>query len=136
MKSARIFLASVFLASFGSAGAMADCQIADAKLEEAILQKPELRGAANRQKVRDLRILRDAAFTLWSYGRHEDCQRLVANIRELVFAPSMGNLGDNDEEEAENRSPRENQRCSAAQCRATGTRKGPSRSSVLTNSPQ
>ena len=101
MKSAPIFLASVFLASFGSAGAMADCQIADAKLEEAILQKPELRGAANRQKVRDLRTLRDAAFTLWSYGRHEDCQRLVANIRELVFAPSMGNLGDNDEEEAE-----------------------------------
>src|SRR5215218_11129202 len=101
MRSATIFLTSAFLVALGSAGALADCQIADAKLEEAILQKPELRGPANRQKVRDLRILRDAAFTLWSYGRHEDCQRLVANIRELVFAPSMGNLGDNDEEEAE-----------------------------------
>jgi hypothetical protein len=100
MKS-TIILTCAFLTALGVTGAMADCQIADAKLEEAILQKPELRGAANRQTVRDLRILRDAAFTLWSYGRHEDCQRLVANIRELVFAPSMGSLGDNDEEEAE-----------------------------------
>ena len=33
----------------------------DAKLEDAILKKPEFPGAANRQKVRDL----DAAFTLW-----------------------------------------------------------------------
>ena len=48
MKSATIVLTCAFLASFGSAGAMADCQIADAKLEEAILQKPELRGAAKR----------------------------------------------------------------------------------------
>jgi hypothetical protein len=55
----------------------------------------------NRQEVRDLRTLRDAAFALWSYGRHEDCERLVANIRELVFAPSMASLGDNDEEAAE-----------------------------------
>jgi len=51
--------------------------------------------------VRDLRSLRDAAFTLWSYGRHADCERLLANIRELVSAPSMGSLGDNDEDEAE-----------------------------------
>jgi hypothetical protein len=80
---------------------LADCQIADAKLEEAILNKPEFRGPANRQTVRDLRTLRDAAFTLWSYGRHDDCERLVANIRELVAAPSMGSLGGNDEEEAE-----------------------------------
>ena len=100
MKSASFLLAGGLLAALAS-GAMADCQIADAKLEEAILQKPELRGPANRQKVRDLRILRDAAFTLWSYGRHEDCERLVANIRELVFAPSMASLGDNDEEEAD-----------------------------------
>ena len=101
MKSATILLTCTFLSAVAITEAFADCQIADAKLEEAILQKPELRGPINRQKVRDLRILRDAAFTLWSYGRHEDCERLVANIRELVFAPSMGNLGDNDEEEAE-----------------------------------
>src|SRR5215207_1385055 len=71
------------------------------QLEEAILQKPELRGPAHRQSVRDLRSLRDAAFTLWSYGRHADCERLLANIRELISAPSMGRLGDNDEDEAE-----------------------------------
>src|SRR3954464_13381769 len=81
--------------------ALADCQIADAKLEEAILSKPELRGPANRQTVRDLRSLRDAAFTLWSYGRHADCERLMANIRELISGPSMSSLGDNDEDAAE-----------------------------------
>ena len=80
---------------------MADCQLADANLEEAILKKPELRGPANRQMVRDLRSLRDAAFTLWSYGRHDDCERLLGNIRELVAAPSMAAMGGNDEDEAE-----------------------------------
>jgi hypothetical protein len=79
----------------------ADCQIADAKLEEAILKNPSLRGPANRQAVRDLRSLRDAALTLRSYGRHEDCERLLGNIRELISGPPMGSLGDNDEEEAD-----------------------------------
>jgi hypothetical protein len=37
--------------------------------------------------VRDLRSLRDAAFTLRSYGRHDDCERLLANIRELISGP-------------------------------------------------
>ncbi len=101
MKSARILLAVALLGPLSLTAAMADCQIADAKLEEAILQKPDLRGPANRQAVRDLRSLRDAAFTLWSYGRHADCERLLANIRELVAGPSMGTLGDNDEDEAE-----------------------------------
>jgi hypothetical protein len=80
---------------------VADCQIADAKLEEAILQKPELRGVANRQTVRDLRNLRDAAITLWSYGRYDDCERLLGNIRELLAGPPMDSLGGNDEEQAE-----------------------------------
>src|SRR5215204_4900803 len=101
MKPVKILLAIVLLGAFGTTQAMADCQISDAKLEEAILQKPELRGPANRQSVRDLRSLRDAAFTLWSYGRHADCERLLANIRELIAGPAMGSLGDNDEEEAE-----------------------------------
>ena len=57
--------------------------------------------AANRQAVRDLRSLRDAAFTLQSYGRHDDCDRLLANIRELIAGPVMSSLGDNDEESAE-----------------------------------
>src|SRR5215211_1287140 len=101
MKLQLLIAATVVMTALGSTHAFADCQIADAKLEEAILQKPELQGRANRQMVRDLRSLRDAAFTLWSYGRHDDCERLLANIRELVASPSMGTLGDNDEDEAE-----------------------------------
>jgi PRC-barrel domain len=100
MNFRRILFAAVFLGAAGTA-AMAECQIADAKLEEAILSNPDLRGPANRQSVRDLRNLRDAAFTLWSYGRHDDCERLVANIRELIAGPKMSTLGGNDEEEAE-----------------------------------
>ena len=101
MKPAGILLAVVLLGSVGVTAAMAECQIADAKLEEAILNKPDLRGPANTQIVRDLRNLRDAAFTLWSYGRHDDCERLLGNIRELLAGPPMGNLGDNDEEAAD-----------------------------------
>lgn len=100
MKSATICLVSAVMA-FGMSQAIAECQIADAKLEEAILNKPELRGVQNRQAVRDLRSLRDAAFTLQSYGRHDDCERLLANIRELIAGPAMSTLGDNDEEAAD-----------------------------------
>ena len=85
----------------GTHEARAECQIADAKLEEAILNKPQLRGVKNRQAVRDLRSLRDAAFTLQSYGRHDDCERMLANIRELIAGPVMSSLGDSDEESAE-----------------------------------
>src|SRR5438477_12264332 len=92
---------AVLLGTVGTATAEAECEIADAKLEEAIQQNPRLRGPANSQSVRDLRSLRDAAFTLRSYGRHEDCERLLANIRELIAGPPMGSLGDNDEEEAD-----------------------------------
>ena len=81
MIAVRILFVATLLSMIGVTSAMAECQIADAKLEEAILQNPELRGPKNRQAVRDLRSLRDAAFTLWSYGRHEDCERLLANIR-------------------------------------------------------
>src|SRR3954454_59391 len=95
-----ILMAAIF-GAVGFTGAKAECEIADAKLEEAISQNPRLRGPANSQSVRDLRSLRDAAFTLRSYGRHEDCERLLANIRELIAGPPMGSLGDNDEEEAD-----------------------------------
>ena len=100
MKPAMTVLAAALLSAVGVTAAVADCQIADAKLEEAILHNPQLRGPGNRQAVRDLRSLRDAAFTLWSYGRHDDCERMVANIRELIAGPNMGSLGGNDEEEA------------------------------------
>ncbi|MBB3971864.1 PRC-barrel domain-containing protein [Hansschlegelia beijingensis] len=101
MRIAKIALIAAVLSGSGAAGALADCQIADAKLEEAVLKSPALRGPANRQAVRDLRNLRDAAFTLRSYGRHEDCERLLGNIRELISGPVMSSLGDNDEEEAD-----------------------------------
>src|SRR5919107_5201629 len=101
MKTPTILLSVALLSMLGVTPAMADCQIADARLEEAILQKPELRGKANRQTVRDLRNLRDAAVTLWSYGRHEDCERLLGNIRELLSGPPMNSLGGNDEGDAE-----------------------------------
>ncbi len=101
MKPVIVFLVGAVVASLVFSDARADCQIADAKLEEAILQNPQLRGASNRQSVRDLRSLRDAALTLRSYGRHDDCERLLANIRELATGPAMTSLGDNDEEEAE-----------------------------------
>jgi hypothetical protein len=101
MKSPTILLSAALLFVPGVTRAMADCQIGDAKLEEAILQRPDLRGVANRQTVRDLRNLRDAAITLWSYGRHDDCERLLSNIRELLAGPPLDSLGGNDEEEAE-----------------------------------
>ena len=94
----------VMFALFSAVGgniALAECQIGDANLEEAILQNPKFRGPANRQSVRDLRRLRDAAITLWSYGRVEDCERLIASIRELIAEPNMSMLGGNDEEDAE-----------------------------------
>jgi hypothetical protein len=101
MICATFLRALALLSVLGIAEASADCQIADAKLEEAVLQSPTLRGPSNRQAVRDLRSLRDAALTLRSYGRHADCERLLGNIRELLTGPSMGMLGDNDEEAAE-----------------------------------
>src|SRR5215212_4321990 len=101
MRFTKAILIPALLTGSGISAAMADCQIADAKLEEAILNKPQLRGSANRQAVRDLRSLRDAAFTLQSYGRHDDCERLLANIRELIAGPIMSSLGGNDEEGAE-----------------------------------
>src|SRR6478609_5057595 len=93
---------AVFLSAASITQCNADCQIADAGLEEAVLHNPRLRGPANSQSVRDLRSLRDAALTLRSYGRHDDCERLLANIRELIAGPPMASIGDNDEDEADN----------------------------------
>ncbi len=101
MRCHAALVAFTLLSAIGTTSAKAECNISDAKLEEAILNKPELRESANRQMVRDLRRLRDSAFILWSYGRHEDCNRLLASIRELVSSPSMGSLGDSDEDEAD-----------------------------------
>ncbi|WP_235897465.1 PRC-barrel domain-containing protein [Neoaquamicrobium microcysteis] len=88
-------------APYSVSEAAAQCNISDAKLEEAILVKPELRDRDNRQIVSDLRTLRDAALILWSYDRQDDCNRILANIRELLASPSIGELGNNDEDEAD-----------------------------------
>src|SRR5438874_12518280 len=96
----KALVMAALIGMFGILETKADCEIADAKLEEAILQNPRLRGPANSQSVRDLRSLRDAALTLRSYGRQDDCERLLSNIRELIAGPPMGSLGDNDEDEA------------------------------------
>src|SRR5947209_3380554 len=101
MRSARILLTIALVSGLGVPGALAACNISDAKLEEAILTKPELRNPANRQMVRDLRSLRDAAFVLWFYARYDDCERLLGNLRELIESPSMASLGGNDEDEAD-----------------------------------
>src|SRR5947209_18112911 len=82
MKSTCILLSAALLSGLMLGQARAECQIADAKLEEAILHQANLRGSANRQSVRDLRRLRDAALVLQSYGRDGDCERLVGNRSE------------------------------------------------------
>jgi sporulation protein YlmC with PRC-barrel domain len=101
MKNTAVVLTFAFLSAAGISRASAVCNIDDAKLEQAILHKPEFRDPVNRQLVLDLRHLRDSAFILWSYGRYDDCERLLANIRELISVPSMANLGGNDEDEAD-----------------------------------
>lgn len=101
MAHSTFFASLALICVLGTTEAAAQCNISDAKLEEAILEKPELRNRENPQMVRDLRALRDAAFILWSYGRHDDCERILGNIRELIATPSMGELGANDEDEAD-----------------------------------
>src|SRR4051794_34273408 len=100
MTMVRIAVIAALTGLVGMTEASAECEVADARLEEAVQQNPRLRGPANSQAVRDLRSLRDAALTLRSYGRHDDCERLLANIRELIAWQPMRALGDNDEEEA------------------------------------
>lgn len=97
----KFFLAPLLVIALNASPALAECNISDAKLEEAILEKPEFRDPRNRQMVRDLRRLRDSAFILWSYGRTDACEQLLGNIRELVAAPSMGSLGGTDEDQVE-----------------------------------
>src|SRR3954454_9125108 len=104
MKSTGILLSAAVLSGLMLGQARAECQIADAKLEEAILHQANLRGPVNRQSVRDLRRLRDAALVLQSYGRDRDCERLLGNIRELIAGPAMTTLGDSDEDNAEKQS--------------------------------
>jgi len=126
MKPAGILLAVALLGPVGLTAAMAECQIADAKLEEAILNKPELRGPANSQIVRDLRNLRDAAFTLWSYGRHDDCERLLGNIRELLAGPPWAIWETTTRRRPTGKSPRASRRFGAVRSKAVVAGRMPS----------
>jgi hypothetical protein len=101
MRSMNLIAPVAALLSLGATPAFAVCNISDAQLEEAVLKSPELRDPENRYLVRDLRTLRDAAFLLWSYGLHEDCERVLANIRQLIASPSMAQAGTSDEDEAD-----------------------------------
>lgn len=99
--ASRLAIALPVTALIGVAEASAACNISDSLLEQAILQKPEFRAQVNRQAVKDLRTLRDAAFILWSYGFDDDCQRILGNIRELVASTDMAGMGGNDEDEVD-----------------------------------
>lgn len=95
-------LAAYTLAS-GTHAAPAACDVKGAKLEEAIAGKSELREAANKQTVRDLRTLRDAAIVLETYKYEAECARLVTIVRALAANPekTIERGGDTDEEKAE-----------------------------------
>ena len=101
MKFVKVAAPLALFYALGVSPAFAVCNISDAKLEEAVLKSPELRKPENRYLVHDLRTLRDAAFVLWTYGLHDDCERVLANIRQLIAAPSMAKLAGNDEDLAD-----------------------------------
>ncbi|WP_336488182.1 photosystem reaction center subunit H [Methylobacterium nigriterrae] len=84
--------------------AEAACDVKGAKLEEAIAQKSELRETANKQTVRDLRTLRDAAIILDAYRYGAECERLIEIVKALAANPdkAIEQGGDTDEEKAEN----------------------------------
>jgi hypothetical protein len=99
----RILFASALALFGGTLAASAACDVKGAKLEEAIAGKTELRETANKQTVRDLRTLRDAAIVLETYKFEAECERLVAIVRSLAANPekTIERGGDTDEEKAE-----------------------------------
>ena len=98
----RAALASLMVLAASSA-AQAACDVAGAKLEEAIAARKQLREPANAQLVRDLRTLRDAAIVLDTYKHEPECERLLAILRTLTADPAktIEQSGDTDEEKAE-----------------------------------
>jgi hypothetical protein len=98
----RTLLLALALTSATSITAHA-CDVKAAKLEEAIAAKSQLRETANKQAVRDLRTLRDAAIVLETYGYGSECERVVEIVRALAANPAKAieRSGDTDEEKAE-----------------------------------
>ncbi|AWN42105.1 photosystem reaction center subunit H [Methylobacterium durans] len=83
--------------------AEAACDIKGIGLEDQIAKKSELRESANKQTVRDLRTLRDAAIVLDAYKYGAECERLVEIVKALAANPekAIEQGGDTDEEKAE-----------------------------------
>lgn len=105
MRATQIVLASV-LGLVVTGPALAGCPVADAKIEKAIASKPEFRGGANAQVVRDLRTLRDAAVVLEAYEHERACKQVVAVLNTLTSNPERtleaGNTDEGKAEEVEN----------------------------------
>ena len=82
--------------------ASANCRVTELKLEKAIPPHSELRQSANRQVVRDLRTLREAAVILDAKKHTTECRRLVAVVRGMVANPdrAVETSGDTDEGKA------------------------------------
>lgn len=99
----RIILATTLLLIGTAGSASAACDVKGARLEEAIAGKTELREVANKQTVRDLRTLRDAAIVLDTYKYEPECERLMAIIKVLAANPekTIEQGGDTDEDKAE-----------------------------------
>jgi hypothetical protein len=102
MKPLRVvsFLAAT-LALYSPASA--NCRVTELKLDKAIPPHSELRQSANRQIVRDLRTLREAAIILDAKKHTAECRRLVAVVRDLVAHQdrAIETSGDTDEDKAE-----------------------------------
>src|SRR5215217_4609129 len=98
LPSALAFLGTLVLAD----PALAGCPVADAQGQKAIATKPELRGGAGAQVVRDLRTLRDAAVVLDAYDHHGACKQIVAVLNTLAAHPERAlEAGNTDEGKAE-----------------------------------
>jgi hypothetical protein len=91
------------LAAGLAAGSAQACDVAGAKIEELIAGKTELQEGANRQALRDLRTLRDAAIVLESYKYGAECERMLAIVKALAANPdkAIEQSGDTDEDKAE-----------------------------------
>ena len=88
-----------------SVASHAACDVKDARIEESIASRKELREVENKQMVRDLRTLRDAALVLDTYKYPAECEQLIAIVKKLTANPekSIQRSGDTDEEKAEER---------------------------------
>lgn len=95
-------LAAFALAAGLASPAQAACDVKGARIEETIARKGELREAANKQTVRDLRTLRDAAIVLETYSYVTECERVLEIVKTLAADPERTIAqGDSDEEKAE-----------------------------------